>query len=786
MIATHSAVLHCRVVTEDTEVGPMLVAYVVPVLREDAQSSSAQIDLDEVRAHAASVLPEYMVPSAFAVIPEIPLGVSGKLDKRALPAPTPIAALGHREPATETERRMCSIFGRLFGCERVSAEDSFFGLGGHSLLAARLVAQIRAEFGAELTVRAVFDTPTPAGLAARLVERFRAEFDIDLDDMDAEELFDDAASGPPSRRPELAGTVRPQRLPLSYSQIAAWFQYRMEGARDGFNIAFACRFDGPLDTDALSAALDDVVARHEALRTNFAEHEGVPYQFVHPAVEVELPVSEIAADQLDEAMAELRRYVLTPESGPLIRATLLKVDEHTHVLFLIVHHIVADHASLGIVFDDLIIAYRARLERKAPPWAPLPFQFADYVLWQHNAFDAASEWGQAELACWRAALAGLPDEISTAPDHARPPVLAKKSGEVVTFTVPAARRAALSQLAEQNGATEFMVYQAVVAVLLHKLGGGTDIPIGSPVTSRVEPAIANVVGLFANVVVLRNDLSGDPSLRTMVARSRGTVLDAFAHQELPIERLVEALNPPRSLSRNPLFQSMIHFRGADWALIPRDLTGRGETTVVPLPIDFEISLLDLDLGMKVTPDGALDVRVVANADLYDPQTVALIADALKNALDAFVTRPDCPVSTLELLPAIVMEKLLAPPAPRVAEPPHPAPRGSAETERVLIAVLEELLEITGVDPDDNFFAVGGDSIISIKWSAQAADRGLALTPAMVFEHMTIGELAAAVDGAVDQQVAEEDSAPEQEYTPMSASGLSADALAELTASWQRQ
>jgi len=231
---------------------------------------------------------------------------------------------------------------------------------------------------------------------------------------------------------------------------------------------------------------------------------------------------------------------------------------------------------------------------------------------------------------------------------------------------------------------------------------------------------------------------------------------------------------------------MIHFRSEDWALIPRDLTGTGDTTVVPLQMYFEISLLDLDVGVNVTPAGALDVRVVANAELYEAPTVALIADALNAAFDAFATTPDAAVSTVELLRTADLEKLLAPPTPGAAAPSQPGVGGSVETERVLIALLEELLEITGVDRDDNFFAVGGDSIISIKWSAQASAQGRAFTPAMVFEHMTIGELAAAVDAAADQPAAEAESAPGQEYTPMSASGLGPDALADLTASWLKE
>lgn len=783
VIAAHPAVRRCLVVIEDTQTGPMLAAYVVPVAHG---GGSAHPDIDEIRAQAASLLPEYMVPRAFAVIPEIPLTVSGKLDRRALPTPTPVASAGYREPATATERRMCSIFARLFDRVRVGAEDSFFELGGHSLLAARLVAQIRAEIGMELTVRAVFDTPTPAGLAARLVELFRAEFDIDLDAMDIDEGLDGAVCGPHPARPELIQAERRERIPLSHSQLAVWFQYRMRGPSDAFNMAFALRFNGPLDTAALTQALGDVVSRHEALRTNFGEHEGVPHQFVHAARDVELPVRQISVDQLDQTVTELRRHVLNPESGPLVRPTLLALGSRTHVLFLLVHHIVADHASLGIVVDDIITAYRARLTGGPPRWAGLPIQYADYALWQRKAFDTGSHWARNELAYWRSALAGLPGEIPMGADHCRPPVLGKRS-ETISFMVPAGRRTALTALAEHNGATEFMLYQAVVAVVLHKLGGGMDIAIGSPVASRVDVTTANLVGLVANMVVLRNDLSGDPSLRTMIARSRDVVLDAFAHQELPIERVVEALNPARSRSRDhPLFQCAIHFRGEDWTLASRDVTGTGETTIVALPLDFEIALLDIDIGLNVTPDGELDVRVVANADLYEPQTVGRIADALDSALDAFVTTPDHPVSTLELLPATAVAMLLAPPTPSVTNRSQPVLGGSAQTALTLIALLEELLEITGVDRDDNFFALGGDSIISIKWSAQAGERGLALTPAMVFEHATIAELAAAVDAAADQQVVDEDSAAHDDYQPMSASGLTADALAELTASWQRR
>jgi len=345
------------------------------------------------------------------------------------------------------------------------------------------------------------------------------------------------------------------------------------------------------------------------------------------------------------------------------------------------------------------------------------------------------------------------------------------------------------RLAEQSDTSEFMVYQAALAMVLHKLGGGTDIPIGSPVSARVELATEKVTGPFANVVVLRNDLSGDPSLRTTVARGRDTVLDALTHQELPIDRLVEALNPQRSTSRNhPLFQSSLHFRGDDWALEPCDLTD--ETTVVPVPLDFEVSLLDLNVGIDVAPDEGLDVRVVANADLYASQKVRHIADALDAALDAFATTPDAPVSTVELLPVAVLDELLDTPAPTAVRPSQPMTGGSPETEQALIALMEELLDIDDVDRDDNFFALGGDSIIAVQLSARAASQGLALTPVMVFEHITLAALAAAVDAGLGQAAAGEDPQPVQGHAatsePMSASGLSENALADLTAAWLEQ
>ncbi|AMU21047.1 non-ribosomal peptide synthetase [Mycobacteroides abscessus] len=781
VIGADPRVGHCvATVVDDPQVGPLLAAYVVPA------GGTREVDLDELRARAQEALPAYMVPTAFAVIPEIPLTTSGKLDKRALPTPDALTERAFRLPVTPTERRMCAIYSHLFGKDPVGLDDSFFELGGHSLLAARLVAQIRAQFGIDLTVRAVFDRPTPAGLAEQLVTYFREEFEIELDELDLDES-DEMEAAPQDGRPDLVAAERPERLPLSSSQLSMWFECQMEGVTDIGNMWLALRFDGPLQAPALIAALNDVVARHEALRTNVAIHDGAPYQIVHPSRELAVPILRSSPEGLSDTLAELRHHIFGLETESLIRPAIIELSAQEHVLALVVHHIVVDHASFTVIVDDLIAAYRARLEGQAPQWDPQPVQYADYVLWQRDAFAPDSEFGQAEVNFWRQQLAGVPTEIAVAHDRARPQILGKR-GEVAKFVMEPERRQALTRMAEQRGVTEFMVYQAALAVVLHRLGGGTDIVIGSPVAARVHPHVAKLVGLFANMVALRNDLSGDPSLRTVLERSRDATLNAHAHQELPIEKLVEAVNPVRSLSWNPLFQTMVNFRGADWGTAARDVTVSGETTVVPLPMEVDVSYLDLNFALNVMPSGGLDVSVVANADLYDHETTRMIAQALDTAFDAFVNNQESRVSEIVLLPADAMAQLMAPPAAAVEHVATPSVEGSEQTKLVLISILEELLEISDVDPEDNFFALGGDSVISIQWSTRAAERGLAMTPQMVFECATIAQLAGAVDAA-DQVVTEGDShlvTPSVQSAPMSASGLSADALAELTASWQAQ
>ncbi|MFR9752289.1 amino acid adenylation domain-containing protein [Nocardia sp. 004] len=822
----HPAIAHCVViVTEHESLGPILAAYVVP-------EPGVELDLDQVRAFVGATLPEHMVPAAVTVIDAVPLTAHGKLDKRALPAPELAVAREYRAPRTPTEIRVAALYATLFAREQIGADDSFFELGGHSLLAARLITMIRAEFGVELDMRVPFDKPTVAGLAAHLVSAFLDEFGIDLDELgeDAAEsgAIEDApesdgaepgvaegaagrsvtSSAAPraSTRPELVRRSRPEYLPLSYSQRAYWLQRRMEGAIDGENVTYPIRFDGPLDRAALFAAIDDVVARHESLRTTFPEHESTPYQLIHPAGHIEVPVVEFAEGEgearLEAELAADAAYVFDLQAEPLLRLRLLVLDSRTHVLSILLHHIIADRRSCQIFVDDLTTAYRVRLRGAAPDWPELAIQFADFAMWQREIFDRGpgrevSAFGRAQLDYWRTALAGLPDEIAVGHDRPRPPVLGR-DGVSTARIVPAAVWESARARAEAVGATEFMLCQAVSAVVLSALGAGDDVAIGAAVANRTEQTTDELIGLFANVVVLRSDVSGDPTPRTVLDRVRDSALDALSHQGVPFERLVETINPPRSLSRNPLFQVMMHMRHR---ATPVAFDADGATMMRGIAKFYDVSFMDFHFDYTVDTTGELIARIVVNPDLYEAATGEIFADVLVRAFEAFAEQPDTALAELDLLPAewdtarTVVHQAGAPAQEHRQAAPARAEGGESgaprtDTERTLIALLEELLELTDVGREDGFFGLGGDSVIAIQWAARAGEAGLPLTPQLVFEHFTIAELATAVDelraGSSTGDGQETSAAADQRHAPMSVSGLGEDALAALQNSWAAQ
>ncbi|WP_202446657.1 MULTISPECIES: non-ribosomal peptide synthetase [Streptomycetaceae] len=629
VLARHPAVARAVVLVREDRAGDQRV---VAYLTADGTAP----DADALRAHVAAELPHYMVPSAFVVLDAFPLTPNAKVDRAALPAPEFTGAEDGRAPRTATEETLCALVAEVLGVGAVSVDDDFFRLGGHSLLAMRLVSRVRGELGVELPVGAVFATPTVAGLAA-------------------------AVAGAGQARPALVPMARPERVPLSYAQSRMWFTYRLEGPSPTYNIPLALRLSGALDADALVAAVGDVVGRHEALRTRFAEADGEPYQVVlDPASVPEVERAEVAEAELAAALTERAGYRFDLAAEVPLRVSLLRVAEDEHVLLWLVHHIASDGWSLAPLARDLSVAYQARRAGAAPAWQPLPVGYADYALWQRDvlgAEDDAASLAARQLDYWKRQLAGSPELLELPSDRPRPAV-ASHRGDTVRYAVDPALHARLVELARQTDTTVFMVVQAAIAALLSRVGAGTDIPIGAAVAGRTDEALEDLVGFFVNTVVLRTDVSGDPTFRELLARVRGTDLAAFAHQDVPFERVVEAVNPGRSLSHTPLFQTILTSQNtpAD-AFTPDGLTVTEEHVARGTArFDLSFHILERAAG-DGRPDG-IEGWLEYAADLFDPATADALTARLVRLLAAVAAEPDTPVTAVEILSADERRDLL--------------------------------------------------------------------------------------------------------------------------------
>ncbi|MFD2006157.1 amino acid adenylation domain-containing protein [Streptomyces narbonensis] len=610
-------------VREDRPGDRRLVAYVVPVRPGTAPAG--------LRAHTAARVPDHMVPSAFVTLDALPLTPNGKLDRRALPAPGNSPSPGGRAPRTPREEILCGLFAEILGAGAVGADDGFFDLGGHSLLAARLITRVRAALGVEMTVRDLFQAPTPAGLAGRLDAAVRA-------------------------RPALRPVPRPSTPPLSFAQQRLWFFGRVDDS-PLYNVPFALRLRGTLDREALREALADAVRRHESLRTRFPESETGPWQDVVPAEEAQaqVPWEYVTTDpaRLETDLSDFARRPFDLTGGMPLRAALLTVAEDDHVLLLVLHHIVCDGWSMGALAREVAAGYTAHATGRPSPAQPLPVQYADYTLWQQEVLGRVEDpesVASGQLRHWREVLAGLPEELALPADRARPAVPSHR-GDAVPVTLDAGVHGRVVELARSSGATVFMVCQAALAALFTRLGAGTDIPLGTPVAGRTDEALDELVGFFVNTLVLRTDTSGDPTFRDLLARVRHADLEAFAHQDLPFERLVEELNPARSLARHPLFQVL---------LVKKDPTASGQAESMPglrtevVPVGTWVAKFDLTVGIEERYDSegrpaGLDWTLGYASDLFDHTTVERIGHRLGVLLSALAQDPDQALGAVDLL-----------------------------------------------------------------------------------------------------------------------------------------
>ena len=596
----------------------------------------ASAEVAELRQALREALPEYMVPAHLIRLDALPLTPNGKVDRRALPDPAAAPRdLGERyvPPRGPVEEAIVGIWRDLLGLDRVGVRDNFFDVGGHSLFATQLVARLRDTFAVEPSLREFIEEPTVAGLA-RLVER-------------------QMSAGAGVLLPPIEPAPRGGPIPASFAQRRLWFLDQLEPGSAAYNIPAMVRLVGAVDVEALRRAINEVVRRHESLRTTFAAPDGTPLQIIADALV--LPVPTVDADDEAHALrlaeAEARRP-FDLAAGPLVRAAIIGFGDRGHIVAVTIHHVVADGWSLGVLIREMAAIYDAY--RAGGP-SPLPeprLQYADYSAWQ-----IAWLRGEAlgiQLDYWKARLGGVPPlELPT--DRPRPAAPSGRGGERWT-TIPASTIEALRAVGRREGATLYMSLLAAFEVLLHRYTGAEDFAVGTPIAGRTRSEMEGLIGLFVNTLVMRADLAGDPTFRDLLRRVKADALGAYAHQDLPFDQLVGVLHPDRVAGRSPLFQAMFVLQNAP---LPMPRTPDLEIAFVELA--ETTAKFDLTLSLVEDPAGTR-ARVEYRDELFDPATIDRMLAHYRTLLDAVAADPDRPVGALAMLTEEEARGLLGPDA----------------------------------------------------------------------------------------------------------------------------
>ncbi|HEX9940916.1 MAG TPA: condensation domain-containing protein, partial [Thermoanaerobaculia bacterium] len=594
-----------------------------------------------LRSHLKEKLPEYMVPSAMVVLEALPLTPNGKVDRRALariePDPTVVDG-GYVAPRTPLEVRLTEIWCEVLGRERVGVQDDFFEMGGHSLLATQLISRLRQSFGVELPLRRLFEISTIEGLATEL-EQFGAGFRS-------------------SSERALRSTADAEDLrPLSFAQERLWFLDRFEPGSPLYNIPMAARLLGGLDVAALAAAAGEIVRRHQALRTIFAEIEGRPVQRTAPWAPFPLPVVDLSALLMEArnptAKGLMREEVRIPfdlTSGLLIRGVLIRLGADEHAFVLSFHHIAGDGWSSEVFLREMSALYGAAILGQPSPLPELAMQYADFAVWQREWL--RGEVLESQLAWWRSALAGLPPALDLPTDRPRPAVRSVR-GACLPISLTGHLADSVRWAAQREGITPFMVLLAGFQALLSRVSGQEDLAVGSPVANRNRLETEPLIGFFTNTLVLRGELAGDPAFRELLRRTRTVALGAYAHQDLPFEKLVADLSLHRDPSRTPLFQVSLALHNAP--ATPLTLPGLKAES---LDTNTGVSRFDMTLLLRESPEGFLGPVEYA-VELFDTATVERLMEHFEALLAAAVANPERRISELPLMSEQEARQLLA-------------------------------------------------------------------------------------------------------------------------------
>ena len=619
VLLSHPAVRAAVVVAREEEAGDKrLVAYLV--------GETESIAVIELRGYLKEKLPEYMIPSAFVMLDELPLTANGKVDRRALPAPERgrvEAGTEYVAPRTPVEEMVAGIWAEVLGVERVGVDDNFFELGGHSLLATQVISRLKESLQVEVTLDKMFESPTVAAVAA-VVEAAQQT----------------AQSSDMALIPRVA---RDRNMPLSFAQQRLWFIDQLEPDSPFYNVTAAIRLKGKLDVAALDQTLNEIVRRHETLRTTFASVEGQPVQIIAPSMELKLSLVDlqhVAEDERNQTAQGLAvdeaKLPFDLSHGPLLRVTLLRLGAEEHIALLTMHHIVSDGWSMGVLIREVAACYESFSTNKPALLPELPIQYADFAVWQRERLQGDAL--EAQIDYWRQRLSDLP-RLALPTDRPRPEIQSVR-GAYQVVPLPTDLSISVRSLSQQEGVTVFMTLLAAFQTLLYRYTGQQDIVVGTDVANRTRVETEGLIGIFVNHLVMRTDLSGWPTFRELLGRVRAVSLGAYAHQDLPFDMLVKALKPKRDLGHTPLFQVLFVVQNAPMPEL--NLSG---LTLSVVEADNETTKFDLALFI-VEADDQLTGIWKFNSDLFDPSTILRMSKNFELLLSGIAANPEATLEDL--------------------------------------------------------------------------------------------------------------------------------------------